>query len=66
MTKFDDRVYLEQRARGPPRILFINDLTIYDAGNYSCHAFTEVGPRISEQKHTAELIVKGWLLFLLE
>ena len=59
MAKFSEKVFLEQRAKGPPRLLYIKDLTIYDAGNYSCHAYTKVGNIISEQWREARLRIKG-------
>ncbi|XP_047146188.2 fibronectin type III domain-containing protein isoform X1 [Hydra vulgaris] len=59
MAKFDDRIYIEKRSAGPPRILYINNLTIDDAGNYSCHAFTKVGNVVSEQTAFAILTVRG-------
>ena len=42
MAKFNNRVYLEDRVLGPPRLLYITDLLIQDAGNYSCRASTKV------------------------
>ena len=55
MAKFDSRIYLEDRATGPPRLLYIRNLTIQDAGNYSCHAYTKVGDYISQAWAHAEL-----------
>ena len=62
MAKFSDKVFLESRAKGPPRLLYIKNLTIYDAGNYSCHAYAKVGNVISEQWAHALMRVKGWFL----
>ena len=59
MAKFSDKVYLENRAKGPPRLLYIKNLTIYDAGNYSCHAYAKVGNIVSEQWAHALMRVKG-------
>ena len=59
MAKFDDRIYLETRATGPPRILYINNIRITDGGIYTCHAYTKVGDVISESKASARLTVKG-------
>lgn len=59
MAKFDNRVFLEDRAIGPPRLLYIKNVTIEDAGNYSCHAYTKVGDVVSEDWAHAFLTVKG-------
>lgn len=59
MAKFSDKVFLETRAKGPPRLLYIKNLTIYDAGNYSCHAYTKVGNVISQEWREANLRIKG-------
>lgn len=59
MTKFTNRVYLEERATGPPRLLFIRKLTVDDAGMYSCRAYTTVGNVISEKWSHANLTVKA-------
>jgi len=59
MAKFNDRIFLEDRAMGPPRLLYIKDLTIQDAGNYSCHAYTKVGNVVSEAWSSNNLIVIG-------
>lgn len=59
MAKFDNRVYLEDRASGPPRLLYITDLTIQDSGNYSCRAYTKVGNVESEAWAWNFLKIKG-------
>ena len=60
MTKFTPgKIYMEDRAMGPPRILYINNLTIDDTGKYTCHAYTKVGNIISEQVADAWLNIKG-------
>jgi len=63
MNKFDNRVYLESRASGPPRILHFHDFRITDAGRYSCHAYTEYGDMISEQWAHGSIRIKGLLRF---
>ena len=59
LMKFTDQIYLEGRASGPPRILFINDVTVADRGNYSCHAYTKIGDVISEDWAHGWLRIKG-------
>ena len=59
MAKFDDRVYLESRVMGPPRVLYIHDFRITDRNIYSCHAFTEIDDVVSEDWAYANLNIKG-------
>lgn len=63
MAKFDSRIYLENRASGPPRLLYINDFKITDAGVYSCHAYTKYGDVISEQWAHGSIRIKGKMFY---
>lgn len=64
LMKFLGHIALEGRSSGPPRLLFIDDVTVDDRGNYSCHAYTKIGEVISEQWAHGRLRIKGKTYFV--